>query len=149
MLHIRIATAEDVDALYDLILDIARYHNQEQFVQTNKQELLASGFSGVPAFEVLLAEYNAEIVGYVSFTRNYSIWLGGPYFHIDDVFVKDHVRGKGIGEALMTHLKGLAKSDGISKIKWEVQADNEKAIQFYKRLGASLKTKGIFSWKLD
>jgi len=149
MLHIRPATAEDVDALYDLILGIARYHDQEQFVLTTKSELLASGFLDSPKFEILLAEYDSQIAAYVSFTRNYSIWLGDQYIHIDDVFVKDKFRSKGIGEALMNSLKVQAKVDGISKIKWEVQADNLKAIKFYTGLGATLRTKGLFSWKVD
>lgn len=149
MLTIRLATAKDVDAFYDLILGIARYHKQEQYIYTSKAELLSAGFSNNPKFEVLLAEYEGEIAGYISYTYNYSIWLGDAYVNIDDVFVKDAYRSKGIGEAMMKAIKKLAIEKGIPKIRWEVQSDNEKAIRFYKRLGAALKTKGIFSWKVN
>lgn len=149
MLHIRPAKAEDIDAIYDLIMGIARYHKQEAYIHTNKEELLRSGFSESPKFGVLLAEYAGEAAGYVSFTYNYSIWLGDAYLNIDDVFVKEAFRSKGIGEALMNSLREHAKAKGIPKIRWEVQSDNLQAIKFYERLGASMKTKGIFSWKVD
>lgn len=149
MLHIRPATAKDIDDFYELILGIARYHDQEQFILTNKEEIIRAGFTHNPQFEVLLAEYEGHIAGYVSYTYNYSIWLGDTYLNIDDVFVKEAYRGKKIGESLMQTLKNHAKEKGIPKIRWEVQADNDPAIRFYERLGARVKTKGIFSWKVE
>ena len=33
-------------------------------------------------------------------------------------------------------------------MRWEVEKDNDKAIDFYKKLGAEMKIKGVFGWKL-
>ena len=76
MIKIRKATKNDIEALFNLILEIAKFHNQEQFVMTNKEELLIAGFKENPKFGVLVAELDNQLVGYLSYTWNYSIWKG-------------------------------------------------------------------------
>ena len=146
---IREATSEDVDVIYDLMMAIARHQNQEQFILTDKSELLKSGFSESPKFGVLLAEVNGEVSGYLSYTWNYSIWFGSDYMNIDDVFVKEEFRSQKVGEALMLKAKQLCKNKGISRLRWEVQKDNVRAIKFYEQLGAELFVKGIFRWTIN
>jgi len=86
MIKIREATKKDIDTVYDLILEIAKFHNQEEYVITNKQEMLGSGFNENPKFGVLIAEFNGKISGYLSYTWNYSIWNGCEYLNLDDLF---------------------------------------------------------------
>lgn len=149
MTTVRHANSSDVDRIYELILAIADHHDQTQHVRTNPAELLAAGFGDDPSFGVLLAEHDASIVGYVSYTINYSIWLGSKYMNIDDVYVDAGCRGLGIGEALMQGAREHCGRQGISRIRWEVQADNRDAIRFYERLGAKYTEKGIFRWDVS
>ena len=149
MITIRHANSSDVDRIYELILAIADHHDQSRFVKTNPGELLASGFGDDPKFGILLAEHDGSIVGYASFTINYSIWLGLKYMNIDDVYVDPGVRGLGIGEKLMQESKIHCRHIGVSRIRWEVQTDNLKAIRFYERLGARMMEKGVFTWELS
>ena len=146
MLSVREASEKDIDTVYDLIIAIARHHDQEQYVVTDKSELLKSGFSENPAFGVLLAEVDGEAAGYASYTWNYSIWLGTSYMNIDDVFVWEGFRGQKVGEALMKKAKNVCKLKGFERIKWEVEQDNHQAIKFYERLGASVDIKGVCRW---
>jgi len=97
MITIRQATKDDVATLYDLILEIARFHNQEEFVLTDTKEMLHSGFSENQKYGALLAEFNNEVVGYPSYTSSYSIWNGCDYMNLDDLFVKKDYRGHKIG----------------------------------------------------
>ncbi|MGI9288399.1 MAG: GNAT family N-acetyltransferase [Pseudomonadales bacterium] len=146
MVTIREATSDDVDIVYELIIAIAAHHRQKQYVVTDKNELLNSGFGESPKFGVLLAEVAGEVAGYVSYTWNYSIWLGSRYMGIDDVFVWQKFRGQRVGEALMHKARDVSRTHGVSHIRWEVQKDNHAAIKFYQRLGATLDTKGVFRW---
>jgi len=146
MLKIRQASVNDVDTIFELIYAIAQYHNQEQYVLTNKEELINSGFSSNPKFGVILAEIDNEIAGYLSYTINYSIWSGSNFMNIDDVFIWDKYRGKNIGKELMGKSQVISKSLGIKKIKWEVEKDNHGAIKFYTKLGAKITIKGVCSW---
>ncbi len=147
MIKIRDATSADVDSLFELIMDIAKYHNQEQYVATNKAELLKSGFGAEPKFGVLLAEFDSKIAGYLSYTWNYSIWNGGEHMNLDDLFVKGDFRGKKVGQMLMEAAKSESLKRSINYIRWEVETDNEKAIAFYEKLGANMAEKVIFKWK--
>ncbi len=146
MLTVREATRSDVDIVHELIIAIAEHHDQTQYVLTTKSELTESGFGNDPLFGVLLAEVDGEIAGYCSYTWNYSIWLGATYMNIDDVFVWEKFRGQRAGEALMLKAKEVCLSKGGSRIKWEVEQDNQGAIKFYKRLGANVDIKGLFRW---
>ncbi|GGX29320.1 GNAT family N-acetyltransferase [Aquimarina muelleri] len=48
----------------------------------------------------------------------------------------------------MNHAKDICKEKNISLIKWEVEKDNVRAIEFYNRLGAKITEKGIFRWNI-
>ena len=149
MVTIREATVADIDTLYSLITAIAEHHKQAQYVLTSKTELEQAGFSETPSFGALLAEVNGEIAGYCSYTWNYSIWLGATNMNIDDVFVWDKFRGQKVGEALMFKAKEVCIKNGASRIRWEVEQDNHRAIKFYQNLGAQLDIKGLFRWNLN
>lgn len=146
MINIRQATEHDVDVLFDLITAIARFHHQEEYVMTSKEEMLQSGFMENPRFGALIAEFEGQAVGYLSYTWNYSIWGGCEYMNLDDLFVMSEYRSKKVGNQLMQHAKSLCQQQNIGFIKWEVEKDNDKAIRFYKNLGAQMVEKGIFKW---
>ena len=146
-IKIRQATSKDVPALFDLIMAIAKHHNQEEHVLTDKDELLKAGFAAEPEFQVILVEYEEEIAGYLSYTWNYSIWNGKSYMNLDDLFVKEKFRGLKIGHELMRKAKSICENKSSGLIRWEVEKDNQKAIEFYERLGVKMVEKGIFKWK--
>ena len=56
--------------------------------------------------------------------------------YLEDLFVKPHARGKGIGFALLTRLAEIAVQRGCGRLEWHVLDWNEPSIQFYTRLGA-------------
>ncbi len=146
MIEIREATSTDVDTIYELIIAIAKHHNQERYVITDQAQLAKAGFGNNPSFGVLLAEVDGEVAGYCSYTWNYSIWLGASTMNIDDVFVWEQFRGKQLGERLMLKAKEVCQKNDVGRIRWEVEQDNLGAIKFYERLGAKLDIKGLFRW---
>lgn len=148
MVTVKFATEKDIDIVYELILAIARHHDQQHYVVTNKEELLRSGFGYSSKFGVLLAEVDGEVAGYASYSWNYSIWLGASYMNIDDVFVWEAFRGQKVGEALMLKAKETCQLNGCERIKWEVEQDNHQAIKFYQRLGAEVDIKGVCRWQV-
>ena len=149
MTTIRNATSADIQQINDLIHAIADHHGQSQYVKTNTRELLAAGFGDDPSVGVLRAERGNEVIGFVSFTINYSIWLGEKYMNIDDLYVDAGSRGLGVGEQLMQESKIHCVRIGVARVRWEVQADNRSAIRFYERLGARMAEKGVFSWDIS
>lgn len=145
---VRQGRENDSNLIYRLILELAKDQNQTEYVKTNEGEI-KKAISGQQAkMGVLVAELNSQIVGYLSFTWNYSIWNAKEFMALDDLFVNGQFRGMGIGKNLMEKAKELCINRNASVIKWEVEMNNDKAIRFYRRLGATINIKGIFKWHL-
>jgi GNAT superfamily N-acetyltransferase len=84
----------------------------------------------------MLADYDGECAGFALFFTNYSTFLARPGIFLEDLFVKPHLRGKGIGLALFRRLAAVAVERGCGRVEWEVLDWNEPSIRFYKKLGA-------------
>ena len=69
--------------------------------------------------------------------------------NLDDLFVLSEYRGQHIGQQLMQSARKLCEDKGVESVKWELEKDNTKAIEFYKRLGAEVSIKGICRWSLN
>jgi GNAT superfamily N-acetyltransferase len=55
---------------------------------------------------------------------------------LEDLFVREAFRGRGIGRALLAEMARIAIDEQCYGIHWEVLDWNQKAIEFYKNLGA-------------
>ena len=93
-------------------------------------------FGPHPAAEVLLAYLDDESAGMALFFQNYSTFLARPGLYLEDLFVKPHLRGRGVGLALLTRLARIAVERNYGRLEWEVLDWNEPSIGFYKALGA-------------
>jgi GNAT superfamily N-acetyltransferase len=105
-------------------------------VTATEEKLRESLFGSKPAAEVMLADYDGECAGFALFFTNYSTFLARPGIFLEDLFVKPHLRGKGIGLALSRRLANVAIERGCGRVEWEVLDWNEPSIRFYKKLGA-------------
>jgi GNAT superfamily N-acetyltransferase len=59
---------------------------------------------------------------------------------LDDLFLDEAFRGKGIGKAFMHFMHEIARKNNCARFEWMVVDWNEPAIAFYKRLGAEVFT---------
>jgi GNAT superfamily N-acetyltransferase len=135
-LSIRSAQPGDEHALFGLIRALAVYEKLEGQV-TGSPELLAEHLFGPrPACEVLIALEGAEPVGYALFFGTYSTFLTQPGIYLEDLFVLEARRGRGIGRALFQRVAARAVEQGAGRLEWSVLDWNTRAIHFYERLGA-------------
>jgi GNAT superfamily N-acetyltransferase len=63
---------------------------------------------------------------------------------LKDLFVRDQVRGAGVGRALIDFLADHCLSHGIGRIDLTTEDWNEGALRFYARLGAERHGQKIF-----
>jgi len=143
MLSIRAATVNDVGLLKALIYELAEYEREKQFVMITEADLVRDGFGPAPKFRVLIAEWDGQAAGYALFFGFYSTWEGRPGLFLEDLFVREAFRGKGVGRALLAKVAGIALRENCYGVRWEVLDWNQPAIDFYKRLGASF----LDQWK--
>lgn len=142
-LRIRKAQPDDAALVLEMNLEIAAHQNQAEHVTVTAdrwRELLSR-----PDVTVLIAEHGDAAVGYVSAVRRLHLWSGGDILGLDDLYVREAARDLGVGKALMDELSRHAAPDKLT-ITWGVQPDNEGAIRFYDRLGATLRNKVVASW---
>ena len=137
MLNIRRVTRDDVHELLELIRGLATYEKKRHKAVVTEDDLFRDGFGPQPKFRALIAEWDGKAAGYASFFYFYSTFQGRPGLFLEDLFVPDELRGKGIGKALLVAVCKLAVEEGCFALRWEVLDWNRPAIEFYERLGAT------------
>jgi GNAT superfamily N-acetyltransferase len=135
MLSTRAATIADVPLLRKLIQELAEYERESKEVLITEDELRHDGFGPDPKFRVILAEQDEQPAGFAFFFTSYSTWTGSGLF-LEDLFVRETFRGRGVGKALLCQLAEIARKEGHHTIRLDVLDWNESAIRFYKSLGA-------------
>ena len=143
---IRFAQPKDLDSLVKLC------HAHAAFEKTNyneegKTEQLKSLLFKSNKIYCLVVEYNNILIGYTTYMTQYSTWDANTYFYMDCLYLDEASRGFGIGEKLIQKIKNEAIALGIGSIQWQTPDFNEKAIKFYKRIGAFSKSKARFFLK--
>jgi GNAT superfamily N-acetyltransferase len=135
-LRISPATEADLPVVLELIRALADYEKLAHTVVANEQRLRETLFGEPPAAEVLLARWEDKPAGFAVFFSTYSTFLAQRGVYLEDVYVKPHLRGKGIGFALLKRVAAIATARRCGRLEWSVLGWNEPAIHFYKRLGA-------------
>jgi GNAT superfamily N-acetyltransferase len=142
MLRIRAATVEDVPLLKQMIVEFATFERLADEVTVAEQTLARDGFGPRARYRVLLPEWDGKPAGYALFYVFYSSFQG-PGLFLEDIYVREEFRGRGIGKALMAEVALIARREGFWAMRWEVLDWNQPAIDFYEKLGATF----LDDWK--
>lgn len=134
--HIRTAVEQDVPLILEFIKGLAVYERLADRVVANEESLRQTLFGNPRFAEVLIAEDNGEPLGFALFFHNYSTFLARPGLYLEDLFVREDARGRGVGKALLARLAQIAVERGCGRLEWAVLDWNAPAIGFYKNLGA-------------
>jgi GNAT superfamily N-acetyltransferase len=139
-LHIRPATPADVPLILAFIRELADYEREPDAAQATEADLLRDGFSDHPRFHCLIAEWAGEPAGFALYFHSYSTWLGHTGIFLEDLFVRPHLRGHGLGKALLSTVATIAVFEGCPRLEWSVLDWNQPSIDFYHRMGAVMKS---------
>jgi len=134
---LRNAQQTDMRSVLLLIKELATFEKEPLAVEITVDDLIKDGFSKEPAFRIIVAEAENEIVGMALFYPRYSTWKGKA-MHLEDLIVKQKYRGKGIGNALYSEVLKYAYNNNFKRVAWEVLDWNKVAIDFYKSTGAKV-----------
>ena len=134
---IRPAELSDVTEILLLIKELADYEFLLNEVVATEEMLKDTLFGENSSVEVLLAYNENKVFGFALYFKTYSTFLGRPGIYLEDLFVREFARGKGIGEALLRRIAKCAIEMGGGRLEWSVLNWNESAINFYKKMGAA------------
>ena len=134
-LYIRKATREDVPLILKFIKELADYERMlDQVVAT--EEIIEDSIFNRKKAEVVFAVYNGEEVGFALYFNNFSTFLGKPGLYLEDLYVREQMRGKGIGKTLLAYLAKTAVEQDCGRFEWWCLDWNKPSIDFYLKLGA-------------
>jgi GNAT superfamily N-acetyltransferase len=136
-LNIREATPADVPEILALIRDLATYEREPNAVVATEADLLRDGFGEKKVFSCLIAEWEGKPAAFALYIPFYSTWRGNAGIHLEDLFVREQFRRRGIAKALFARLAAIALERG-DRFQWHVLDWNQLAIDFYESMGAHM-----------
>jgi GNAT superfamily N-acetyltransferase len=132
---LRFAGEKDVPLIMEFIRALAEYERLPDKVTATEEGLKQALFEKKAA-ETLICEHKGVPAGFAVYFHNFSTFVGKPGIYIEDIFVKQEFRGKGLGKLLLTRIAGIAVERDCGRLEWSCLDWNEPSIAFYKSQGA-------------
>lgn len=132
---LRFADKKDIPLIIEFTRELAIYEKMLPEVVATEEVLSESLFERKMA-EVVIGEYKDQPVAFALFFHNFSTFLGRPGIYLEDLYVRPEMRGKGIGNLMLSFLAKLALQRNCGRLEWSCLDWNEQSIQFYKHVGA-------------
>jgi GNAT superfamily N-acetyltransferase len=133
---VRPAGADEMPLVLEFIRELAVYERLEHEVTATTADLAAALCGPRPYAEVVFACLEGTPVAYALFFPNFSSFVGKPGIYLEDIYVRPHARGRGVGKQLLAWLARTALERGYARLDWAVLDWNAPAIAFYRGLGA-------------
>ena len=135
---IRSALKSDMPQLWELMKAFAEFDGSADNLTVSAEDLEQAFFAKDPKIFCLVVERNEKIVGFLNYFLTISSFSMNPCLWVEDIFISQDYRSKGIGAMLFEEIRKIADARSCHKVEWLVRANNESGIQFYKKLGAKV-----------
>jgi diamine N-acetyltransferase len=96
---------------------------------------LRAALAGDPFVRIWLIQQAGRPVGYLTVTLGFSIEAGGRDAFIDQLFLEEAVRGRGIAIHVMRFAEAECRKLGVLCLHVEIARENDRAGAAYQRLG--------------
>ena len=119
------------------VLEMMRVFYASPAVWSNgSEEIFQADFtaciSDSPYLEGYIFENAQDIQGYAMVAKSFSTEFGKTCVWLEDIYVKDAYRGRGIGSYFLKYIESKYP-DAILRL--EVEAENERAVNVYHKCG--------------
>ena len=136
---IRFAEEADFPVILDIIKALALFEKAPEKVTNTVEQMKAEK----DYFNCLVAiNEEGEIIAICLYFFAYFTWVGKSLY-LDDLYVLEPYRRRGIAAALLNELFEIARRERCNRVRWQVLDWNENAIRFYKKIGATLDNEWI------
>jgi GNAT superfamily N-acetyltransferase len=117
-------------------------------LEVTPQTLESALFGSPPLMGTLLAEVETKPVGFATYYFTFSTYMARRCLWLDDLYVDEDCRGRGVGTRLLRAVADVAADQGCGRLEWIAGVANVKAIGFYERMGADV-THGARLCRMD
>ena len=133
---IREALESDVSTILKFLSDFAAFENLSEFLTISEADLYNAMFGPGGFVEGLVCEIDGETAGFAIFYPRFSSFRGQTGYYLEDIYIDEAFRGRGLGEKLLRAIAQKGRARGFERIDFQVLEWNFAAIEFYKALGA-------------
>ncbi|OEZ94512.1 GNAT family N-acetyltransferase [Duganella phyllosphaerae] len=137
-LIIRPAEPADIPAIFGMIFELAVFEKLEHMVVADEAMLHEALFCDKPTCEAIVGETDGEVVTFALFFHNFSTFLCKKGLYLEDLYVKQSMRGRGYGKQMLVALAQIATERDCGRFEWSVLDWNASAISFYEGMGATI-----------
>ncbi len=125
----------DVDK--EIVIDMMRrFYNSSAVITNGSEKIFAANVDACLKNSAYLEGYvfvvEKKIIGYGMIAKSFSTEFGGECIWIEDIFIEENFRGKGIGTRFLNFVREKYP-DKILRL--ETESDNIKAVAAYKNFG--------------
>jgi len=125
----------DAKEFIRLVLALAKFEHLDPPSAAGRKRLVEDVFK-TKRINLFVAAEGKRLLGYALYFYTYSSFLAKPSLYLEDLFVLEEHRKRGVGLALFKQCVEEAMAKGCGRMEWTVLTWNEKALRFYEKLGA-------------
>jgi GNAT superfamily N-acetyltransferase len=122
---------QNVEQWIYLLDGLAGFEHRPPLETAAKKRLKADALVPTPRFEAYLGALDGEAIGCLTLLSTYSTFRASPVLYIEDIFVLEAYRRRGVGQVLFDFCVRLARERQCAGLEWTVLKWNEPAIRFY------------------
>ena len=132
---IRSARPGDEAAIVAMIRGLAEFEDAADQCTVTESQITAALFGPQPSASCHLVEVDGEPAAVAVWFRNFSTWDGAAGIYLEDLFVREPYRRRGLARALLATLARVCVENGYSRLSWAVLDWNSSAIDLYDSVG--------------
>jgi GNAT superfamily N-acetyltransferase len=133
---IRRAAPEDSADIAEMIHGLAEFERALEQCTVTETQISTALFGGPPTVYGHVAEVDGEIAAMALWYLSFSTWDGVAGIYLEDLFVRQGFRRRGLARALLAALAGECLDNGYTRLSWAVLNWNANAIALYDEIGA-------------
>ncbi len=95
---------------------------------------IKSALSDSPLNNIIICKKDDDYAGYCHLAFTYSCEVGGIVALIEELYIRDSFKGKGLGTSVIDFIRSEYDSK-VKRYRLEVTHDNLSAVKLYERLG--------------
>jgi len=124
---------QDKASWKELYVAYLKFYESEP-VESSTELLWNHLTKGERAVQGLVAVSNGEVVGIAHFHYQISTWSDTSHCYLEDLYVAEDARGKGVASALIAAVEDLAIQNKSSELFWITKESNTVARKLYERV---------------
>jgi ribosomal protein S18 acetylase RimI-like enzyme len=129
-----LANLSDTDELVELMREFYAVEHlafDEGAARGALRQILSEARFGV----IHLIRVGAASAGYLVVTFGFSLEFHGRDAFVDELYLRENFRGRGIGKASIEFAAEVCRAEGIAALHLEVERENTRAQALYRRAG--------------